>query len=68
MTLSDISTIVQVIERVPDNYKMTEENWTEENQRQPDPSTPPFDDEPCNSVLDPYDESVDYKIIPLPSN
>ena len=63
MTLSDISTIVQVIERVRDNYKRTEEN-----PRQPDPSAPPFDDEPRNPVLDPYDESADYKVIPLPLN
>ena len=63
MTLSDISTIVQVIERVRDNYKRTEEN-----PRQPDPSALPFDDEHCNPVLDPYDKIADYKVIPLPSN
>ena len=63
MTLCDISTIVQVIKRVRDNYKRTEEN-----PRQPDPYALPFDDEHCNPVLDPYDESADYKVIPLPSN
>ena len=50
-------------ERVPDNYKMTDET-----PRQPDPSAPPFDDEPCSPVLNPYDKSTDYKAIPLPSN
>ena len=60
MTSPDISTIVQVIERVLDNYKMTDET-----PRQPDPSAPPFDDESCSPVLNPYDESTDYKAIPL---
>ena len=63
MTSPDISAIVQVVERVPDSYKMTDET-----PRQPDPSAPPFDGEPCNPVLNPYDDSADYKAIPLPSN
>ena len=63
MTSPDTSTIVQAIERVLDNYKMTKEN-----PRQSDPSAPPFDIEPCNPILDPYDESADYKEIPLSSN
>ena len=63
MTSPDMSTIVQAIERVLDNYKMIKEN-----QRQSDPSAPPFDIEPCNPILYPYDESADYKAILLSSN
>ena len=63
MTSPDISTIVQVVKRVSDNYKTTDET-----PQQHDPSALPFDGDPYNLVLNPYDESFDYKSISLPSN